>query len=147
MYGLIKELTTTITAHQGQGKIQGVLLSKGDAETVIRLGKYEFTCKHDYSLSWTPGTRTDVWPTTSAIIIQTGENEFYIAGTGVVITTKSIENKDLNIGLLKVDEGNFVNNNWVVKRHLNGDQTHQGRHVNIPTNQFAIQRVEFYEYR
>lgn len=147
MYGLIKELSPHISSIQGTGKIKGVMLSKSDPETIVRLGKYEFTCKHDYTLSWTPGARTETWPLGSAIIIQTAENEFYIAGSGVVITTKSVENKDLNIGLLKVDEGNFINNQWTVKRHLNGDQTHQGRHINIGTNQFGIQRVEFYGYR
>ena len=147
MYGLIKELTPLITSNQGQNKIKSVLLSKTESETIVRLGKYEFTCKHDYTLSWTPGARTETWPMSSAIIIQTAENEFFVAGTGVVITAKPRENKDLNIGLLKVDEGNFINNKWTIKRHLNGDQTHQGRHINIPTNQFGIQRVEFYEYR
>ncbi|CAH0994363.1 hypothetical protein EMA8858_00472 [Emticicia aquatica] len=147
MYGLIKELSQLITTNQGQAKIKGVLLSKGDAETVIRMGKYELSCKHDYTLSWTPGAKTDTWPLGSAIIIQTAEDEFFVAGTGVVITFKHRENKDLNVGLLKVDEGNFENNVWKVKRHLNGDQTHQGRHVNIATNQISVQRVELYLYK
>lgn len=136
-----------ITTHQGQGKIKGVLLSKNDAETIVRMGKYELTCKHDYTLSWTPGARTETWPLGSAMIIQTGEDAFFVAGTGVVITFKPRDNKDLNVGLLKVDEGNFDNNIWKVKRHLNGDQTHQGRHVNIPTNQFGTQKVALYLYK
>lgn len=147
MYGLIKELSPLITAHQGQGKIKGVLLSKNDAETIVRMGKYELTCKHDYTLSWTPGSRTETWPMGSVMIIQTGDDEFFVAGTGVVITFKHRDNKDLNVGLLKVDEGYFDNNIWKVKRHLNGDQTHQGRHVNIPTNQFGTQKVALYLYK
>jgi beta-galactosidase GanA len=147
MYGLIKELSPMITTHQGQGKIRGVLLSKNEAETIVRMGKYELTCKHDYTLSWTPGARTESWPLGSAMIIQTGEDEFFVAGTGIVITFKHRDNKDLNVGLLKVDEGSFENNTWKVKRHLNGDQTHQGRHVNIPTNQFGIQKVALYIYK
>ena len=147
MYGLIKELSAMITTHQGQGKIRGVLLSKNEAETIVRMGKYELSCKHDYTLSWTPGARTESWPLGSAMIIQTGEDEFFVAGTGVVITFKHRDNKDLNVGLLKVDEGSFENNIWKVKRHLNGDQTHQGRHVNIPTNQISTQRVDLYLYR
>jgi beta-galactosidase GanA len=147
MYGLIKELSSLITANQGQEKIKGVLLSKKDPETILRMGNYEFTCKHDYTLSWTPGARTEDWPLGSAIIIQTGDDEFFVAGTGVVITFKHRDNKDLNVGLLKVDEGNFENNVWQVKRHLNGDQTHQGRHVNIPTNQIQTQRVALYLYK
>jgi hypothetical protein len=147
MYGLIKELGPMITTHQGQGKIRGVLLSKNEAETIVRMGQYELSCKHDYTLSWTPGARTESWPLGSAMIIQKGEDEFFVAGTGVVITFKHRDNKDLNVGLLKVDEGSFENNTWKVKRHLNGDQTRQGRHVNIPTNQISTQRVELYLYR
>ena len=78
--------------------------------------------------------------------VHTSEDEFYIAGTGAVITFKNKENKTINIGLLKVDEGIFVNKIWKTIRHLNGDQTHQGRHINIPTNQVAIQKVKLYEY-
>ncbi|MFN8354785.1 MAG: DUF5597 domain-containing protein [Spirosomataceae bacterium] len=147
MYSLLRELSPMITSFQGQGKIKGVLLSKTDGESILRMGNYELTCKHDYTLSWTPGARTENWPLGSAIIIQANENEFYIAGTGVVITFKHRENKDLNVGLLKVDEGHFEDTTWRVIRHLNGDQTHQGRHVNIGTNQFGIQRVELYLYR
>ncbi len=147
MYGLIKELTPLITENQGKGIIKAVLLSKTNPETIVRLGKYELTCKHDYTLSWTAGAKTEDWLTTSAIIIQMGEDEFYVAGTGVVITFKHRENKNLNVGLLKVDEGKFENSKWIVKRHLNGDQTHQGRHVNIQYGQFGTQRVELYLYK
>ncbi len=147
MYQLIKELTPLITQNQGQNKIKGVLLSKSNPETIVRLGKYELTCKHDFTLSWTAGARTENWQLGSTIIIQTGEDEFYVAGTGVVITFKHQENKDLNVGLLKVDEGKFENNSWKILRHLNGDQTHQGRHVNIPVGQFGTQRVSLYSFK
>ena len=83
---------------------------KANPETIVRLGKYELTCKHDYTLSWTSGSKIDDWLLASAIIIQTGEDELYVAGTGVVITFKYRDNKDLNIGLLKVDEGKFEQN-------------------------------------
>jgi beta-galactosidase GanA len=147
MYGLIKELTPLITENHGRGVIKGVLLSKANPETIIRLGKYELSCKHDYTLSWTAGAKTEDWLLGSAIVIQTGEDEFYVAGTGVVITFKHRDNKDLNVGLLKVDEGKFDNNKWTIKRHLNGDQTHQGRHINIPVGQFGTQRIELYLYQ
>ncbi|MEJ8817676.1 GH35 family beta-galactosidase [Lacibacter sp. H407] len=146
MYALIRSLTPLITSNKGKNKIKGVLLTKTNQDTVITIGNYEFKCKHDYTLSWTPGSRTDDWPYASAMIIQTGEDEFYVAGTGVVITFSNSKNKNQNVGLLKVDEGIFDNNVWKVIRHLNGDQTHQGRHVNIPTNQIAIQKVTLYNY-
>ena len=82
-----------------------------------------------------------------AMLIQTGEDEFYLAGTGVVATFKPISDPALNIGILKVDEGVFEQNQWKVLRHLNGDQTHQGRHVRIPHGQYGVQRVELYGYK
>lgn len=48
--------------------------------------------------------------------------------------------------LIEAQEGKFDNKKWTIKRHLNGDQTHQGRHVNIPVGQFVTQRVELYLY-
>jgi beta-galactosidase GanA len=36
---------------------------------------------------------------------------------------------------------------WVPGRVLNGDQTHQGRHIRLAPDQFQIQRVKFYRYR
>jgi beta-galactosidase GanA len=146
MYALIRSLTPLITSNQGKNKIKGVLLTKMNQDTSIIIGNYQFNCKHDYTLSWTPGSRTDDWPYASAMIIQTGEDEFYVAGTGVVITFSNSKNKNQHVGLLKVDEGIFNNNVWKVIRHLNGDQTHQGRHVNIPANQIAVQKVTLYNY-
>lgn len=146
MYGLISSLQQLITKYQGTGKIRGVLLNKNFKDTTLESGSYLITCKHDYTLSWTPGNKTEIWPHGSVMIIQVDENEFYIAGTGVVITFKNKMNDTLNVGLLKVEEGRFENNQWKVTRHLNGDQTHQGRHVNIPTNKIGVQRVALYDY-
>ncbi len=111
------------------------------------MGEYEFTFRHEYTLGWAPGAKEDEWPLAGAIIIQTGENEFYIAGTGIVVTFKSLKNDSLNVGILKVDEGKFENNNWEILRHLNGDQTHQGRHLHIPYGDYSVQRLELYTYK
>jgi beta-galactosidase GanA len=146
MYGLINSMSLLITTNTGKNKINGALLNKIKQDTALVMGKYEITVKHDYTLSWTAGSRTEDWPMGSVMIIQVNENEFYVTGTGFVLTFKNNQNKLLNVGLLKVDEGTFENNEWKIIRHLNGDQTHQGRHVNIPTNQYGIQRVKLYEY-
>jgi len=147
MYQLIESLTPLISSNQGKGKIEGVLLDKTNVETIVRMGKYEFTFKHEFTLGWSPGASAAEWPMAGAMLIQTGEDEFYLAGTGVVVTFKPVSDPALNIGILKVDEGAFENQQWKVLRHLNGDQTHQGRHVRIPYGQYGVQRVELYGYR
>jgi len=143
MYNLIKQLTPLITANLGQNKIEGVLLSKESPITIIKMGNYEFSFKHDYTLGWPADAKTEEWPMASAIIIQTEKDEFYIAGSGIVVTFK-YSNK--NAGILKTDEGVFENNKWRTVRHLNGDQTHQGRHTRIPVGEYSIQKNQLYTY-
>ncbi|KPK87882.1 MAG: mannonate dehydratase [Bacteroides sp. SM23_62_1] len=147
VYHLLAQLSPIISANQGQGKPEGVLFDKENRETIIQMGKYEFTFRHDYTLGWSPGANADEWPMTGAIIIQTGEDEFYIAGSGVVVTFKHTDDDSVNTGILKVDEGRFENNDWIILRHLNGDQTHQGRHLRIPEGDYSIQRLKLYTYK
>ena len=44
---------------------------------------------------------------TGAIFVQTGDNEFYVAGSGIVVTFRNLSNPSLNVGILKVEEGRF----------------------------------------
>jgi len=147
IYNLVSQLTPIITNNQGLGKIEGVLLDKENRDTIINLGSYELTVVHDYTFPWSAGAKEDEWPLAGGIIIQTGENEFYIAGTGIIVTFKPLNDKLLNAGILQVEEGRFENNNWIITRHLNGDQTHQGRHLRIPYGEYSIQRFELYIYK
>ncbi len=146
IYNLINQLMPVIEANKGLHKIDGVLLDKENQLQIIKLGNYEFTFKHDYTLNWSDGAKQEIWPMTSAIIIEITPDEFYIAGSGIVVTFKSLKDKNLNAGILKVDQGNFENNVWKTFRHFNGDQTHQGRHVRIAVDDFEIQKVKLYSY-
>lgn len=131
LYHVIDQLVPVIAANQGQNRIDGVLFDKEKQESVLRLGSYEFRARHSYTLGYEAGSRNDTWETTGAIIVQTGETEFYLAGSGVVLTFRNPDNPDVNVGILKAEEGRFENGEWQVIRHLNGDQTHQGRHIRI----------------
>ena len=145
-YDLVKQLTPVIEANKGLNKIEGVLLDKENQSQIIQLGDYEFTFKHDYTLNWSEGAKEEIWPMTSAIIIEIEPNEFYIAGSGIVVTFKSLKNKSLNAGILKVDQGTFENNVWKTFRHFNGDQTHQGRYLRIAVDDYEIQKLKLYTY-
>jgi beta-galactosidase GanA len=153
VYNLISQLTPIISANQGQNKIDGVLFDKETQESVLHFGNYEFTVKHSYTLGYEVNSKNNKWETAGALIVQTDENEFYLAGSGIVIAFKNIKNPNLIVGILKAEEGKFVrkdsfgeNNKWKVIRHLNGDQTHQGRHIRIFLDDYSIQRFELYSY-
>ncbi len=146
MYALIEQATPLITSFHGQDKIEGVLLDKENPQSVFQLGAYEFTVRHSYTLGYEAKSKNDHWDVAGAIFIQTGEHEFYMIGSGLVVTFKNVRQPDLNVGILKADEGRFEDEEWMVIRHLNGDQTHQGRHVRIFYDHYSIQRFELYNY-
>lgn len=147
MYKVIGQMTPLITAHQGQHKIEGVLLDKQNQESVFQLGNYEFKVRHSYTLGYETDSKNDTWNMAGAIFVQTDDDKFYFAGSGIVVTFRNLSNPSLNVGILKVDEGRFENGKeWKVIRHLNGDQTHQGRHIRIFLDDYAILRFELYNY-
>ena len=145
-YQLIAQLQPLITAHQGKQEMDAVLLDKTKQLSTVVLGDYEFSFKNSYTLGWEAGAGEEVWDFGGAIIIQTGPNEFYIAGSGVVATFKNQRQRNKIVGILKNEEGVFENGKWRVIRHLNGDQTHQGRHIRISHGDYSIQRLTLYEY-
>jgi beta-galactosidase GanA len=85
-------------------------------------------------------------PVGSAMIIQLAPEEFVILGRGVTITFAPADGQG-KIGIDRVQEGSFSNDEtWIGARWLNGDETHQGRHLQFPDGQWTIQRVTFYRY-
>lgn len=80
------------------------------------------------------------------LVMSTGPDEFVFAGIGVTVTFTAIDSAE-QVGLLSVEEGRFVEGVWQHVRWLNGDQTHQGRHVRLEPGRLTIQRVRLYRYR
>lgn len=146
IYELLQQISPVISANQGTEKTEGVLLDKTKQETSFVLGNYKFNVKHSHTLGWSPDAKNEYWEPAGAIFIQTSDHEFYIAGTGVVVTFKNNIKPELNVGILKDEEGIFTDNKWKIIRHLNGDQTHQGRHIRIFLGEYSIQKFSLYNY-
>ncbi len=147
-YQIIDQLMDIITEHHGQERVDGVLFDIENQERILQFGDYEFTVNHSYTLGYEANSRNEEWEHTGALIVQTGDDEFYLAGSGIVITFRNLKNPDFIVGILKAEEGKFIDNQWKVIRHLNGDQTHQGRHIRILRDEgYFIQRFELYNYK
>ena len=145
-YGLLQQLAPVILQNQPLGKVEAVLLDSLNQKQEIVLGNYKLTVKHDHTLSWSPGAKKPNWPETGGIIIQTAASEFIISGTGIVVTFSTVTNNGKTVGILQADEGIYDNGKWIPGRRMNGDQDHQGRHIGISTQQYAIQKVTVYQY-
>ncbi|WP_448702882.1 DUF5597 domain-containing protein [Mucilaginibacter sp. AW1-3] len=143
-YAIINQVTPLIVNYQPKGQTRGFLLDKDNPVQNATLGNYELSVSHEYKLGWSPGSKNETWPQTGVMVICVAPGEYYIAGTGAVITFKPAAKGEA--GLLSVDEGSFINGQWVPQRRMNGDQDHQGRHVRIPVNEYSIQHVRLYTY-
>jgi beta-galactosidase GanA len=146
-YYVLSQLTPLICAHHGKNTLEGCWLDKSFAADTIKFGEYIFTIKHDYTLGWSPKAKEDQWPQTGGLIIQTAGDEFVVAGTGIVVTFSADHPDKGKVGILTIEEGVYVNGQWSPGRTMNGDQSHQGRHLRFPVDNFGIQKLKLYRYK
>jgi beta-galactosidase GanA len=85
-------------------------------------------------------------PRGAAMILQLSADEFAIVGMGVTITFAPADGKG-KVGIELVQEGQYKDGTWVGARWLNGDETHQGRHVHLYDGTWTVQRVKLYRYQ
>ncbi len=176
-YGLLRQLMPLIVRHQGQGTMRGVLFDEQDRETVISDGDLTLTSRHNFTLPWDPrATDGSTWPEGGALILRLAEDDYIIAGSGVVVVfqtaseKRQTEQKALGedgfaeagqdhaaqaairftgqrIGIGYVDEVTVDGKgNLQYLRRENGDQDHQGRHARISVGDYKILHVKLYRY-
>jgi len=149
-YALLTQLAPLILEYQGRGAIAG-LLPEGAEQRVpqqVRLNGYTLNVTYERLPSPTsaPGAGMSDIPS-GGLVIAVGPDEFIFAGTGLIVTFEAQPPADVNVGILSAQEGKYVNGQWLPGRRLNGDQTHQGRHLRLLPGRFDIQRVKLYRYR
>jgi hypothetical protein len=146
-YEILSQLTPLILENEGKGTMAGVCLDESNRTQKIRLGNYTLNVAHDYTWPYSSGFhRTNSWPRFGGVIISTGPDEYVITGSGLIVTFTPNPPGDPIAGIASIDEGTFVDGRWVGGRRLNGDESHQGRHLRLPPGQFSLQRVKFYRY-
>ena len=140
-YQLLRQTEPLILERQGTKDMDAVLLGNEQREAeIVTADGIRLTVKHSYSLGWEPGAKDAEWPETACIILRLGKEDYLVIGSGVVVTFQQ------RIGLAKCEEVEIVDGKQHIIRHLNGDQTHQGRHVRIPVGAFQIQHFKLYRY-
>ena len=144
-YAILKQLTPLILKYRPLGATHGFLFESDTVTQKVITGNYILQLNHEYKLGWGAGSKKLPWPQTGVLIITVAPGEYYIAGTGVVVTFEATTTGK-RAGFLSIDEGSFVNNKWTPLRRMNGDQDHQGRHVRIPVGEYSIQHVKLYTY-
>ena len=159
-YAVLKQLDGLIAENIGRGTMLGLLppVEHPRAAHRTRLGGVLLNATYERTVA--PGLADGVINEAGdrpsdltrlpagAIVVQTGELEFVVAGIGTTIVFEPGDEGDGELGILRCDEGGFdENGEWITARRLNGDETHQGRHLRLVPGQFTIQRIALYRYR
>ena len=157
-YSMLNQLTPIITAHQGMDTITAIRLRQGEAPRQIKLGDYTLTLTYtgramhippqnmgqrNPSPIFPPPTTTEPPLEAAAILISTGPDEYYFAGSGMTIDFTPNTPGPQNVGLGDVQEGKFVDGKWVETRQISGDDNAQGE-ILILRN--SILRVKLYRF-
>jgi hypothetical protein len=149
-YGVFDSLTPLILKAQASGSIRGAkppvdVDGKVDERPqTLTLGGYRFTVT--FIDPWTPAEQQEP-EEHSAMIIETGPEDYWVAGSGAVLTFEPIGSGPSIAGIDEDWEQVFVGGKWSDLRLLNGDETHQGRHIRLPPGPISVQRFRLYRYR
>lgn len=154
-YGVISQLTPLILANQGTGHMIGIRAPANFAGVVdlapqkFTLGGYTFVVHFQEPAPLSIGTkvRPEIPGSHGGLIIETGPDDFLVAGTGMVITFATTTAPGSLAGIDSIWEGSFVNGAWKPGRELNGDDDNQGRYLRLPAGEFTIRCLRLYRYR
>jgi len=161
-YDVLAQLTPLILEHQGDGTMSAVLLAPDDPPQKVRVGNYTLEATFMKPRVAPLTQPTPIPPNTfgSAIFIAAGPDEYYVAGSGVILSFSPNTPGPPLAGLATVKEGSFVGGHWIPGRLMAGDSTEEGESIRLPwapgswvpvyrqrSSPDAIQRVTLYRYR
>jgi beta-galactosidase GanA len=150
-YEVLGQLAPVVLESRGKTRMAGFrapILEDGtaiDSPVTKSLGGIEFLVT--FIDPWTPRDKQSIGDH-GGLVIYAGGEDFWFAGQGITVTFKGADSGLPLVGIDIAEEGVFdEKGKWIAGRRLNGDQTHQGRHIRLPPGVPQIQRVKFYRYR
>jgi len=150
-YDILSQLAPLILENQPKGRTAGVLLEDLTPAQKLRLGDYTLNISGSGTRRIALGAGSSQGSPASAphgIFIATGPDEFYMAGSGLTVTFSPDTPGPSIAGLATVEEGRFVDGQWVRGRTLAGDDTGQGNSISLDAVRHpGILRVTLYRYR
>ncbi len=158
-FDLVRQLTPLIVEHQGRGTMTALLPLAAEQRRSQEVAFGGLTLNVTYETLAAPALADGVINETGdrpasratlpagAIVIQVGPDEFLFGGCGVTVVFTAPAPGAPQIGILSCEEGRYAEGKWQHLRWLNGDQTHQGRHLRLEPGRFALQRIKLYRYQ
>jgi len=116
--------------------------SVDDTPQQATIGDYRFTVS--FVDPWTPRAQQRTGEH-GGLILRIGPEDYLVAGEGITVTVAPADGHGA-AGIDSAWEGRFEDGSWRPGRLLNGDETHQGRHIRLPPAGPGLQRVRLYRF-
>lgn len=142
-YEVLDSIRDLLPAAQAAGLTRGLVLHATNLRPTqtVALGGYLFEAT--LSRSWP--ARTIIADDGAMLILQASPDEFYIIGSGLTVSITRDPDVDAKIaGIESVEQVSRASGKWVTERRLNGDQTNQGRQLQMDPHRPHIYRVRLY---
>ena len=108
-YEKLREIMPLVTGWQGKDAMWGLLFDQNDKERIIEDGSLVLTCRHNFTLPWDPrATDGSLWPEGGGIIIRIAENEYIVAGNGIVVEFATASEKAFGKAAESLGEDGFA---------------------------------------
>lgn len=149
-FAALKQVSGLLLQHQGKGTMKGIFVDSINPKQTFELGGYRV----DAQL---------VGPIIAGgILISTGKDEFIAIGKDYNISFTPLQQDGKTLDVEYLDEGTFVNEQWVTTRRLNGDEGTGGGDYGFgfkkgnsaalkfqpsPKGDYRIVRFKIYTYR
>jgi Domain of unknown function (DUF5597)/Beta-galactosidase len=148
-YAVLQNMSSIIIENQGMGTMRGILVETAAPVQKFEMGNYLIEARmagmENSLFAGTESTRF-----AGGLIINTGTDEFLVAGKGLDVFFTNKDNS-MRTAVNAVDEGIFKDGKWTPTRRLNGDETHattfSGAGLKLPGNKVSIQKITLYKYR
>jgi beta-galactosidase GanA len=148
LYDVLAQIAPLVLQAQTEGHVRGFanpVTFTGEVDSAplhTTLGEADFTATTIDP--WADGRAQDP-ASHGSLLIWLGGEDYLLAGQGVTVTVEAADGKG-RLGFERVEEGRYENGQWLPGRRLNGDQTHQGRHVRLPPGEVSMQKFRLYRF-
>lgn len=119
-YGLLGDIAPIVLEAQAKGTIAAVSMSGQATTEEVTLGGYRITATRAGRRG--PAAGAAAAAPGYGLIINTGPDEFLMAGAGVTFTFATATGETEVVGLADVEEGTYVDGVWKPGRNLSGDE-------------------------
>jgi beta-galactosidase GanA len=138
-YSAVASLAPILLEQQAKGNVHGFNLTKEHPSVEFSMNGYAVRVSLDEIF----GNHSE---SGAGLIIATGQNEFLGVGKGFRVLISPRSPSPFKLGIASIDEGSFVNGEWIPLRRLNGDENDQGNYWRFDSRSLKIEKAVLYRY-